>query len=323
MSTLPHQCNGWTYGLDYIRISYDVADNLAPQVQHVARRRALELGQWCYKNVAGESESMPGVMEITTMYGSGWRVGRSVSVLVNPYRDRITEIVSGAAARQWQPTRAMMYNAAVTRLDVALDLDYGHMNHGHAVAMVDNVIQRWYDEMVTRKLARMGTWGRRAITYLCGADGGSTIYVNRRTSGTFVRIYNKSADLATNGIIENRAIMRVEIEIKGRGIKRIADPEYIYAGSVDAYVTRAVGYLTTMLELELPGAPDRERYYNERLDPSDMARSLEWVRRAVVPTLHRLASGGYERELRDMGITYQWDDRHDPEAEAEADDNEL
>lgn len=298
MSSLLRRPDGWTYGLDYVRISYDVADHLAPHLDRMARRRADELGKWCYKN-----EAIPAT-QIMTVYGNGWRVGRAVSVVVHRYRPRLTEIVSGVAARHWEPTRVMMLNPSITRVDVAIDLDYGAMPNGQAVLLIDNIISSWYDGLAELKRTRAGVWARRAITYLGSSDGGSTVYVNRRTSGTFVRIYNKTADLVRHGAVENRAILRVELEIKGRGIKRIADPDYLLAGDVDAYVQSAVGYLVNMLELKLPDAPDRKPYYNDRLDPSEFTRSLDWIRRAVVPTLHRLTGAGYDAELRDLGITY-------------------
>lgn len=291
---------GWTAGLDYLRISYDVSD--AVQINAYAQRRIAELAHICYRD-----DVMPATSQITLTSGYGWRAGRSISIIVHRYSNRITEIASGAAARWWTSPGRLMYNVSVGRADVAIDVRYAESESADAaIDLVDHQIGNLYDKIVELRDAGVGNWRKRAVTLLQSAGGGATVYLNRRTSEVFVRLYNKTWDLGRQNIPTNTPILRIELEAKGRGVGRIAPPELIATDRIADYVEAGVSYIVRMLDgvITLEGAPDRNPYYMVRLDESDFVRSLRWIERAVVPTLYRLTSSGYEQELAGLGIVY-------------------
>ena len=285
-------------GLDYLRISYDIDDTVKTARRYV-EYRADQLGAATY------GKGRYAVEQTKLGWGSGCRAGRHISVIQHNDRPRVVEVVSGVGARLWAPPRRQLDHVSIGRVDVAVDMIYLAESIDAAIYMADNIVSDLYDQYMYLHTSRVGSWGLRNLS-LIRSTSGTTMYVGRRVSDKMLRVYNKSADLARQQIADARAIVRVELELKGRGVN-LGDVDYILLGETFNYVHQVAAYIQRTYSIPV----DHEQItytppYNPRLDEPDFVRSLRWIRSYVLPTLIRLHDS-HPDELAALGITLDRD----------------
>lgn len=300
-------------GLDYLRISYDIDDNVKTARRYVDYR-ADQLGAQTY------GKGRYALEQVDLSWGAGCRAGRHISVIKHKDRPRVVEVVSGVGARAWAPPRRQLINSSISRVDVAVDLIYLADGVDAAIYMADNIVSDLYDQYMYLHVSRIGSWGLRNLS-LIRSTTGTTLYVGRRVSEKMLRVYNKTADLARQQIADARSVVRVELELKGRGIN-IADTDYIMLGDPINYVHQVAAYIQRTYMLPV----DNERItyeppYNPRLDEPDYMRSLRWIRTHVLPTLIRLHDS-HPSELVALGISLDRDRLGDSDGSATVGDDD-
>lgn len=279
-------------GLDYLRLSYQLADSVRRPLQDVIADRAMELADKIY------GVGRYGTSETVIMGRRGIRAGRHVAIVTD--YNRITEVVSGVGAREWFPSRYEMINTSFRRVDVAADLIYRCSSSEEAEVLVDNIIRDMYEHYYGARLARMKGWAKRDITMITGTEG-TTLYLGKRVSERMLRIYNKTAQLRQQMIEDTRGIIRVELELKERGITKVGDVDYITLGDTKTYALQVAAYITDMYGIELTDIQWKAPY-NPRLDEADWQRTLAWVQKMVLPSLLRL-NEIVPAELKRLGIS--------------------
>jgi len=145
---------------------------------------------------------------------------------------------------------------------------------------------------LAQKVGRNG-----ALPFKCGllqsTDGGETLYIGRRQSDVYLRLYNKgieSADPAYAGC------WRWEAELKGgaaesvgRECNRVADRA--------SYVMGFVGHSFRQRGVPVPWtAADAPLVHEVGWRRSDHDRTIEWLKTSVAPALRRLQVAGLMRE---------------------------
>ena len=137
------------------------------------------------------------------------------------------------------------------------------------------------------------------ITLVSSVGSGSTIYVGKRISDKFLRIYDKHAE---SGLDQWRDCVRYELELKNReALRRSAevrsaeDPGTVTRDQIAGYL-RDKGHAPRWAPLVTASSG-----WPERTD--DCARSLRYVESCVAPMVQRLAASvGAPRVLEALGL---------------------
>lgn len=281
--------DGWNAAVDYIRCSYTVS------VDTLIQSRINQL----VRHYGGASRTKPvawGDHRGVRLDGLGVTIAHQLST------DRVTEVISGAAAATWAPP-AWATDLRVSRVDIALDAIYRTVNSDNAVYLADNVIDVVYTRYADLIDRGVKQWPRRRLTRISNYNGGTTVYVGSRRSDLYLRVYNKTAELRDiDRWIIHDAVVRYELEIKGHGIERHQITDYLAAGERDWVIAMAkwmIDYYDIAMTIDAPTmhVPMPRR-------PTDDERKMRWIRERVLPTLAYLVEAGYGDELREMGVTY-------------------
>lgn len=152
------------------------------------------------------------------------------------------------------------------------------------------------------KKARVGNAGAPALSLFSSSDGSCTLYLGKRVSDRFGRIYDKGSE---SGLECWRGALRYEVEFKGDIARREAarlfscssqDPEIISRVStyfVDRHCPPAL--------VTLVSASSR---WPTRV--SDIRKSLAWMKDCCGPTVRKLMASGMDQELlSSLGIAIE------------------
>lgn len=133
---------------------------------------------------------------------------------------------------------------------------------------------------------------KRYLRYIQG-NGGSTLYVNKRTGPVFLRLYDKGAEQGGQAGI----LYRAEVEFK----KDKADiawklfvnaenrTELVKSVVISEFQSRGIEIPVGSVQLVAVKAARKEPYHDKQ---------LKWLRRSVRPAIDRLVSAGLEAEVR-------------------------
>lgn len=183
--------------------------------------------------------------------------------------------------RAWELLRDRVERGEkVTRLDLAVDIDPGHVHSVYEAFLADEV------STASRKVALMRS------------QSGDTVYIGSRTSGRFVRVYDKSGQMGMQG-----SLVRIELEAKGDTANGLAKYLAQEGSWVIPEVVRATidcptlpwwreGFEDTNARWGVPKAtarPDRAAWIDKQVVPAliDMARSDPPAFRDTYSTLMR------------------------------------
>ena len=264
---------------DYIKVSYPMDDTNMLVLRNLAQWRAEYLAEQY-----GERTVEP--------CSRGFE-GSHVKVLV--LGNRMIEIVSGIGAYYW--ARSNLVTLSWRRVDVAVDFFYQPVDDNFEFC--ERIIQNLYDFY----FLRYQTVGKPGTVTLIKSTSGSTLYLNRRVSERFVRIYNKTAEQRLKDVDIGKPILRIEIELKGRGI---LFTEHLPPS--DEYLSAVTSLMAKQYHIPFLGPAE----YLRRIKNPDLSRKpweskLEWIRTRVLNTLRMLAMEAPE-ELKAMGIRVELPD---------------
>jgi len=157
------------------------------------------------------------------------------------------------------------------------------------------------DERISRAFAaaRRNTRGKKkspAVTHIRNHGGGSTLYLGKRQSMMYGRIYNKEVESSDPNF---RNCVRHEIELKGRlcsltvaRLARSSTPQDDIRGYLSQFFERrgvAPEFSRNKLNfIKVPHTVDDHR------------RSLRWLRTQCGPTVQRLVAAGMGRQILDV-----------------------
>lgn len=146
----------------------------------------------------------------------------------------------------------------------------------------------------------------RAYAIIESLLGGDTLYIGKRASAHFGRIYDKAIESA-DALFEN--CIRYEVEVK----KPYADPvARALHSSPDgrAYIASYVAEWFKVRGVEVPWIPENAHDAIEiPRAATDDERSLKWLERSVSSTVRRLLSKGLESEVKKaLGLALFSDD---------------
>lgn len=285
----------WSSAIDYIRISYEIISQISDERHLQARLHAMTGG-----NKAPVLPVSAGGLRGYRLDGMGYTILRDIN------RNRYVEIVAGGICARWQPP-VYAQNVRVSRLDVAIDVlldEYDDVQP--AIARADNHLDDLYDRYTQLQQSRAKNWYKRKVTRITNAQGGTTVYLGSRYSSAFVRLYNKTAELAhIDKWITHQSIARYELELKGAGIEQWGVTDYVMSGDTSELVHRLTVWMIE--HYQLPIASDTKvqpGWYRTPRRDNELDRKLRWVRDSVLPSIRLLVNNGYADELRLMGIEW-------------------
>lgn len=281
---------GFVYGahIDYLTTTWalSLAASPLPSVANIidwARRKANEKG-------ARES-----VKAWAWQGYTGWSVG---SFCFGERQDGTIVRVSSALAHDYV-TSGLPIGHNVSRLDVCLDV--------WGVKDIDNQIALHKEEtlMYRNNLHSRPYEVRLQETF----GGGDTLYLGARSSGLFVRIYNKEKEQATNEYYHEA--IRYEVEIKDDRGRKIVD-KYRDGGYRSFLLTESILGFLERRGVHPVGLPVGGGVYVDSSPRAvgDIDASLAWLRSQVAPTVRRLLKLGYRPDIIDaLGLELRKDER--------------
>jgi hypothetical protein len=151
-----------------------------------------------------------------------------------------------------------------------------------------------YAELLRSSKAGIREGYKSRLLLLTGDDGGSTLYLGKRSGRLFARLYDKGVQ---SGAAVMGTLWRYEVEYKQDAARAVytelldedRQRDYILA-RVHTHFQRR-GVLPLFHVSQAAGPLDR---YKEERTPLD---SLNWLATQVRPTVGRLRLAGYEKEL--------------------------
>lgn len=187
-------------------------------------------------------------------------------------------ILSGEKCQSyWKAFTSGGFNC--TRLDVALDVEYVHINENIA-DMCRSQFEVWQN----------GRKQRMNATFVVNLNGGKTFYIGSRESDRFCRIYDKGAQ---RGGLPGK-LWRFEVEYKGS----VAKNAWAVLESSDTPITDMVSWVRAELLSRGVTIPflDNSSEVQPRLKALGLIKSeettLQWLRTQVRPSLLKLIETG-------------------------------
>jgi hypothetical protein len=132
------------------------------------------------------------------------------------------------------------------------------------------------------------------LVLLSGDDGGSTLYLGKRSNRFFARLYDKGAQSQTEA---SGLLWRYEVEYKQDAARAVYNSLIEQDRQRDYILSRVHTHfqrrgLLPLFHVSQPAGP-LERYKEERT-PLDQ---LDWLATQVRPTVGRLRVAGYEEQV--------------------------
>jgi DNA relaxase NicK len=193
-------------------------------------------------------------------------------------------------------TLSTLVASRFTRIDLQItcEMDTPWVNHAYELYQVENL-----QNMVER--------GKLHMSYHSSPEG-DTVYINKRTSPNYARIYDKSQNY---GYIKGK-IWRYEIEIK----EELADKIGSILAVSDSPETLAADYVASWFADRHICVPieQRNRFNVPKTATSvtGIDTTLEWLSRQVKPSLEWLNQAGLKGKAEDaLGVQLRF--REEPE----------
>lgn len=175
----------------------------------------------------------------------------------------------------------------IPRIDVQVTAQY-------AVMPPDEVNNAYI--AATRANNELPAARRRKLTTICGSDGGATLYIGSMSSEQRGRMYNK--EVQSEDITYTRC-WRYEVVFKNHLATRVA--ERIATSEIDpselCMRIVAAWYRARGVQLNWDTGVAHEVLPLQRSLPTDLERSLSWLRQQVRPTIRRLCEAGMRDTL--------------------------
>jgi hypothetical protein len=241
------------------------------------------------------SATLPPPRPARLMRYDGWRAG-PVGLMV--HEDRTLLSLAGHFAQRYFEKVAAI-NCKATRIDLAVDVMLSE-----PVLAATSAYARLVRD--TEKEERDGYKSKFAL--ISSSDKGSTLYLGRRASGHYSRLYDKGIESGTETV---GRLWRYEVEYKQTAanpcflaVNHTADRNDLILGLVYRhFVDRGVQPLFHIDSR--PGFLQRETREKTPLD------SLNWLTAQVQPTVGRLRLAGYEKEVYNaLGLDWKVENKH-------------
>lgn len=220
---------------------------------------------------------------------------------------------AGGAGYGFTGTRALVRCSGPTARESAADLLGSADNCSRLDVQITVSSDACGVDYAERVYADVATSGRRrgrpfTRSLVVNSDGGSTLYIGRRISEQFGRIYNKSAEEKRP---DNPPQWRFEVEYKGRTAKRAAW-SYQSHPDRDSWCVSEVRSFFDARAITPPfAANSRVGLCGDPRGSDAQARQLEWLRIGVKPVLCRLALVyGWPDVLSWIGVPMAYSDKY-------------
>jgi len=239
-----------------------------------------------YENFLGEAQSRELQKEWNSIGYSGWICG---SVRWGSRKDSSILMATGDDALLCTELAVLdlkLIEEKVTRVDVCLDIAFENNARGWLTKLRN-------DSQFCNLHHKQG----REIS-LIDSTSGETLYIGKRTSGRFGRIYDKSAHYG----LDQGFVYRFEIESK----KDVARPVFdaLFPLNKDSemewngFQSRLRGVLKSQFRrwgVSLKQNNDDNIMIRSEARISTVDSQLEWLSRSVAPVLERLTQQGYRQ----------------------------
>lgn len=226
---------------------------------------------------------------------TGWSVG---SFCFGERPDGTIVRVSSVLAHDYV-TEGLPIGHNVSRLDICLDI--------WGVKDIDTVIALHKDEAITY---RSSLHSRPFDVRLQETYGkGDTLYLGSRTSGVYLRIYNKAKEQEGNDYYDE--CIRYEAEIKDERARKVLD-RYRDAGYRSISLTENLLGFLERRGIHLTSIHGGSAVYIDASPRSrgDIDASLAWLRDQVSPTVRRLLKLGYRGDIIEaLGLELRKEER--------------
>lgn len=144
------------------------------------------------------------------------------------------------------------------------------------------------------RLAKMAGKAKNpaTITHYESDDGGFTLYIGKRTSRTYSRLYNKEVE---SGDAYYEGAWRYEVELHNHTASETATELLFSLFPVEENIVSAVWayYKNKGISPAFPSSPTGIEIVLPRRDETTIERSLRWIETQVSPTVARLIEAGY------------------------------
>lgn len=168
---------------------------------------------------------------------------------------------------------------------------------------IDLAVTVWFrepqDDLATRKYAELhaeaGKPGKRPVAALVtDTRGGSTLYIGRRVSDVYIRVYNKEAE---SGDERYRNAWRYEVEYKGDAADLVA-LALAGASSRDNFIFAQVYGECCRRGIDAPFLPCGSYVrVTQPTSRTDAQHRLGWLYSQVRPTVQELVAQGFRQEV--------------------------
>ena len=185
----------------------------------------------------------------------------------------------------------------VSRLDIQLTIRADALGTSHAAKL--------YESLATRD----GRRGRPiARSLIVDSRGGSSLYLGRRISDSYGRIYNKSAEEQKN---ETPPRWRYEVEYK-RKLALAAARAYVGAVEKDTFCAGEVRHWFDRRNCTPPiSTIPRLDYCSDARGSDSQSKLVKWLKVTVRPSVQRLAlEYGWPDVLALLGVPLAYSDRY-------------
>jgi hypothetical protein len=249
-----------------------------------------ELAQLSWYILQENTTELPSPRSAKLAMYEGWRAG-PLGLMV--HEDRTLLSLAGHFAQRYFE-RVVVIDAKATRIDLAVDvmLDEPVLAATSAYARLVRAVE---------KEERAGY--KSKFTLMTGSDKGSTLYLGRRSSAHFSRLYDKGIESETEKV---GRLWRYEVEYKQSAaqpcflaVALAGDRNDLILGLVHRhFVDRGVQPLFHIDSR--PALLQRETTEKTPLD------TLNWLAAQVRPAVGRLRLAGYEKEVyNSLGLDWQ------------------
>lgn len=216
---------------------------------------------------------------------TGFRAG-SVELGARP-GGTLVRLGSNVARDYWKDIFYVSENCS--RIDLQVTLRY-HRTPSQEIA-------RHYRNMLR---AHSREAGGPTVSMFRSSDGGATLYVGKRSSRLFGRIYDKGVE---SGLEEFQNTMRAEVEYKG-DVARFVSREVANSGVPLIECRERVAQFFKERHCDLRILTTSELRQCRTAQPADVWRTLEWIRTSVRLSARKLVAGGLQQQLLDaLGLS--------------------
>jgi len=240
------------------------------------------------------------VEEVTIMGYTGVRAG---SFFLGGRGDDTIYIAKGAEAGRFYSWFQQDYGVTCTRLDLEITLDFEE-KYGEAQGRAAEAMALWKKQSVEGKPYN--------VEYRDNHGNGDTLYLGRRSSQRFGRVYDKHKEA---GLLDGSPCWRWEVELK----KELAFRTWtqFLTSQNDARLIQSVVVVAfDHWGIDLPVKFDEIEWVDLRESRSKTKdeETLAWIEKAVVPAIKRLLKSKIANQTQDVIMeamdTYYEMDRH-------------